>query len=302
MCASQAELKRVYTQLEVLKTKVMRRDNPHISKRRGGRKPGHRKFSLQAFHNRHSSSSEHHNPAPSGGGNAAPGLQGAGASACQSGGGGEQVGLLAAAAAASRQQAPGVQPYPSVSAGGSRLPALAELDGETPSSYNGQRVPLSALAKQRGASGSGAGLLGGGGSGVSSIKHVRVDDTIREYAGAKGKESAKLAHEANRRRGHSVGGGAGDDDGGSQRGLSLTSKLFARASSGKKNKKQQQQNSARPKWTPELPSTSSLCLDDEAIMAMNDSQSSGEVTPQQRSSIVYGNSSYQTDEPTSSVN
>lgn len=28
----------------------MRRDNPHISKRRGGRKTSHRKFSLQAFH------------------------------------------------------------------------------------------------------------------------------------------------------------------------------------------------------------------------------------------------------------
>lgn len=31
----------------------MRRDNPHISKRRGGRKTGHRKFSLQAFHGKH---------------------------------------------------------------------------------------------------------------------------------------------------------------------------------------------------------------------------------------------------------
>lgn len=32
----------------------MRRDNPHISKRRGGRaKTGHRKFSLQAFHAKH---------------------------------------------------------------------------------------------------------------------------------------------------------------------------------------------------------------------------------------------------------
>lgn len=50
----------MYTQLEVLKTKAMRRDNPHISKRRGGRKPGHRKFSLQAFHARHSSSNEQH--------------------------------------------------------------------------------------------------------------------------------------------------------------------------------------------------------------------------------------------------
>lgn len=49
----QTELKRVYAQLEMLKTKVMRRDNPHISKRRGGRKTGHRKFSLQAFHAKH---------------------------------------------------------------------------------------------------------------------------------------------------------------------------------------------------------------------------------------------------------
>jgi G protein-coupled receptor 158 len=31
----------------------MRRDNPHISKRRGGRKPTHRRFSLQAFHYKH---------------------------------------------------------------------------------------------------------------------------------------------------------------------------------------------------------------------------------------------------------
>lgn len=31
----------------------MRRDNPHISKRRGGRKNSNRKFSLQAFHPRH---------------------------------------------------------------------------------------------------------------------------------------------------------------------------------------------------------------------------------------------------------
>ena len=30
----------------------MRRDNPHISKRRGGRKSTHRRFSLQAFHHK----------------------------------------------------------------------------------------------------------------------------------------------------------------------------------------------------------------------------------------------------------
>ncbi|VDM01161.1 unnamed protein product [Schistocephalus solidus] len=32
------ELKRLYTAIEIYKTKAMRRDNPHISKRRGGRK------------------------------------------------------------------------------------------------------------------------------------------------------------------------------------------------------------------------------------------------------------------------
>nr|CAD7259120.1 unnamed protein product [Timema shepardi] len=43
-----AELKRLYTQLEVLKNKTIRADNPHISKRRGGRKVAHRRFSLQS--------------------------------------------------------------------------------------------------------------------------------------------------------------------------------------------------------------------------------------------------------------
>ncbi|KAK8736422.1 hypothetical protein OTU49_004993, partial [Cherax quadricarinatus] len=47
------ELRRVYTQLEILRTKTMRKDNPHISKRRGGRKATHRKFSLQSFHRHH---------------------------------------------------------------------------------------------------------------------------------------------------------------------------------------------------------------------------------------------------------
>ncbi|XP_046675546.1 probable G-protein coupled receptor 158 isoform X1 [Homalodisca vitripennis] len=42
-----AELKRLYTQLEVLKNKTIRQNNPHISKRRGGRKVAHRRFSLQ---------------------------------------------------------------------------------------------------------------------------------------------------------------------------------------------------------------------------------------------------------------
>lgn len=42
-----AELKRLYIQLEVFKNKTIRLDNPHISKRRGGRKAPHRRFSLQ---------------------------------------------------------------------------------------------------------------------------------------------------------------------------------------------------------------------------------------------------------------
>ncbi|CAG9098049.1 unnamed protein product [Plutella xylostella] len=42
-----AELKRLYVQLEILRNKTLRLDNPHISKRRGGRKPPHRRFSLQ---------------------------------------------------------------------------------------------------------------------------------------------------------------------------------------------------------------------------------------------------------------
>lgn len=46
----QAELKRLYTQLQVYKTRIMRKDNPHISKRRGGRKQTHRRFSIQPFH------------------------------------------------------------------------------------------------------------------------------------------------------------------------------------------------------------------------------------------------------------
>lgn len=44
-----AELKRLYVQLEILRNQTLRRDNPHISKRRGGRKPPHRRFSLQVI-------------------------------------------------------------------------------------------------------------------------------------------------------------------------------------------------------------------------------------------------------------
>ena len=49
----QAELKRVYTQLQVYKTKSLRLDNPHISRKKGGKKQVHRRFSLQTFHNKH---------------------------------------------------------------------------------------------------------------------------------------------------------------------------------------------------------------------------------------------------------
>ena len=58
--ALQSELKRLYTQLQIYKTKAMRKDNPHISKRRGGRKQTHRRFSLQAFHHKHHK--YHHEP------------------------------------------------------------------------------------------------------------------------------------------------------------------------------------------------------------------------------------------------
>ena len=58
----QSELKRLYTQLQIYKTKTMRQDNPHISKRRGGRKQANRRFSFQTFHSKHKfqqASSEH---------------------------------------------------------------------------------------------------------------------------------------------------------------------------------------------------------------------------------------------------
>ncbi|KAL7043975.1 hypothetical protein ACKWTF_001723 [Chironomus riparius] len=54
-----AELKRLYTQLEYLKNKTLCQGNPHISKRRGGRKVAHRRFSLQAL------SAKHRRPPPS---------------------------------------------------------------------------------------------------------------------------------------------------------------------------------------------------------------------------------------------
>ena len=57
-----SELRRIYTQFQILKNKTMRKDNPHISKRRGGRKGTHRRFSLQPFSHKPSSSSIHQHP------------------------------------------------------------------------------------------------------------------------------------------------------------------------------------------------------------------------------------------------
>ncbi|XP_065081088.1 metabotropic glycine receptor isoform X2 [Ochlerotatus camptorhynchus] len=60
-----AELKRLYTQLEYLKNKTLRQDNPHISKRRGGRKVAHRRFSLQKKGSREKAlSAKHRNNRP----------------------------------------------------------------------------------------------------------------------------------------------------------------------------------------------------------------------------------------------
>ncbi|XP_022900982.2 metabotropic glycine receptor isoform X2 [Onthophagus taurus] len=50
-----AELKRLYMQLEIFKNKTICRDNPHISKRRGGKKAQHRRFSLQNLYGKHRS-------------------------------------------------------------------------------------------------------------------------------------------------------------------------------------------------------------------------------------------------------
>ncbi|ESO06421.1 hypothetical protein HELRODRAFT_94059 [Helobdella robusta] len=44
------ELRKLYTQLQIYKTKTMRLDNPHISRRRGGKKQPNRKFSFQNLH------------------------------------------------------------------------------------------------------------------------------------------------------------------------------------------------------------------------------------------------------------
>ncbi|KFM78586.1 putative G-protein coupled receptor 158, partial [Stegodyphus mimosarum] len=53
------ELRRVYTQLQILRNITMRKGNPHISRRRGGRKGTHRRFSLQPFHHRHKHYHDH---------------------------------------------------------------------------------------------------------------------------------------------------------------------------------------------------------------------------------------------------
>lgn len=52
-------MRRVYTQLQILRNLTMRKGNPHISRRRGGRKGTHRRFSLQTFHHRHKHCHDH---------------------------------------------------------------------------------------------------------------------------------------------------------------------------------------------------------------------------------------------------
>ncbi|CAF0934708.1 unnamed protein product [Adineta ricciae] len=60
------ELKRLYTSLHVLKTKTMRKDNPHLTKRHGQRRKN-RRFSMQAFQ-RHGASTTGTSGNSSGGG------------------------------------------------------------------------------------------------------------------------------------------------------------------------------------------------------------------------------------------
>lgn len=43
----QEELSRVYVQMGILRDKTVCKKNPHISKRKGGKKLPHRRFSLQ---------------------------------------------------------------------------------------------------------------------------------------------------------------------------------------------------------------------------------------------------------------
>jgi G protein-coupled receptor 158 len=74
----QCELKRLYTQLQIYKTKTMRQDNPHISKRRGGRKQTHRRFSLQAFHSKHKYGGHHSSSGGPGGDRSSAGGDGGG--------------------------------------------------------------------------------------------------------------------------------------------------------------------------------------------------------------------------------
>ena len=82
-----SELRRIYTQLQILKNKTMRKDNPHISKRRGGRKGTHRRFSLQPFTHKPSSHHHHHHETHSSAQNEGKGDDDAGG-----GGGGDRTG------------------------------------------------------------------------------------------------------------------------------------------------------------------------------------------------------------------
>uniref|UniRef100_A0A6G1SQP3 Putative G-protein coupled receptor 158 n=1 Tax=Aceria tosichella TaxID=561515 RepID=A0A6G1SQP3_9ACAR len=259
----QAELKRVYTQLELLKTKVMRRDNPHISKRRGGRKPGHRKFSLQAFHGRHSTSGTEHNasqqhhssissqpttsgcndPSQMGGG----GNTGGGPTAARGAGGGA-TDISELAGACRQQQQQQQQQQHSASSSIKRLPAVTELEGESSAAGH-----TSGSQDERSR------------AHMHTIKHVRLDERLNQEQQQQQQQHSKLAHKA---FSSLRSGGNGKS-------------IVANRSHAASN----HYGESTTKWTPELPSTSSLGYDDDAMM--NDSQSSGEMTPQHRSSIIY---------------
>ncbi|XP_046384852.1 uncharacterized protein LOC124155179 [Ischnura elegans] len=125
-----AELKRLYTQLEVLKNKTIRADNPHISKRRGGRKVAHRRFSLQkkgsrekALHHRQRCSSTSRQQSNQGGSSSGAG---GGSGGCDRGGGGGGGGH---GGGGGGRDGPGVEHETEVS----RTPEDSVCSGEGPS-------------------------------------------------------------------------------------------------------------------------------------------------------------------------
>lgn len=100
----------------------MRQDNPHISKRRGGRKQTHRRFSLQAFHNKHKL---HHASVSVGGTGGAGGAGGGG------GGRGEHCSIIGGETELSRSpeesvnSAEGVSVYAEESVADVRTPSVS---------------------------------------------------------------------------------------------------------------------------------------------------------------------------------